>query len=132
MLIASATRQIEQENRRDCKSENEWVQQGPATSGSQHSTLDRFRNNFREFLNVFFRRIERTHPAHDRFFFDPHVEKVMLPDLLDGMMRNLREDAVGFDLPNYFDFRNAGDFFLQEPRHAVGVFGASPPEVMGQ
>src|ERR1700730_15497861 len=56
----------------------------------------------------------------------------MLPDLLDGVARNLGEDAVGFHLPNYFDSRNASNFFLQQPRHAVGAFGASPPKVMGQ
>jgi hypothetical protein len=93
---------------------------------------DCFRNRSGEFLNVFFRRVERAHPAHHRFLFHPSIEKGMLPDLLDGMTRDLREDAVGFDLPNYLYFRKVSDFSLQQPCHAVGVFGISPPKIVAQ
>src|SRR3979490_415399 len=85
-----------------------------------------------ELPDIFFRCVERAHPADDGFLFDPHVEEVTLFDLLDGVSRDLREDAVGFNLPHNLYSWNAADFFFQQASHAIGVLRAAMPEIIGQ
>jgi hypothetical protein len=53
------------------------------------------------------------------------MEKVMPPNLFDGVAGKLDEYAVSLDPPNNFDSRDAADFFFQQgqlcgrhvPRH---------------
>src|SRR5580692_3060149 len=82
--------------------------------------------------NILFCGVERAHPAYDRFLFHPHIEEVVLLDFFYGVTGDLSEDAVGLDLPNNFDSWNAAHFLFQKASHAVGMFGAAPPEVIGE
>src|SRR6266851_255076 len=91
-----------------------------------------FSHHLRELPDVFLRRVERAHPADDRLLFDPHVEEVTLFYPGDGAGRDLREDAVGFNLPDDLYPRNAADFFFQQASYAIGVLGAAMPEIVGQ
>jgi hypothetical protein len=56
-----------------------------------------------EIADIFFGGVEGAHPAHDAFFFHPHVEKVAGFDFFDGVAWDLDEYAVGFDGPDYFN-----------------------------
>src|ERR1700691_933430 len=80
--------------------------------------------------NIFLRGIERAHPADNRFFLNPGVEEVSLPDFFNGVAGNLREDAIGLDFPDDFDAGNAADLLLQRAGSAVGVFSAAPPKIV--
>ena len=58
-------------------------------------TFHRFRHRACELADIVLSGVEGTHPSHNRFFFHPGIEKVMLPSLFDGVAGNLDEDAVG-------------------------------------
>src|SRR5271155_836522 len=96
------------------------------------SPLYRLCYNPHKIANILFRGVERAHPAHDRFLFHPHIEEVVLLDFFDGVTGDLSEHAVGFDLPNNLDSGNASHFLFQQSSHAVGMFGATPPEVVSE
>src|SRR4030081_54962 len=85
-----------------------------------------------ELPDIFFRCVERAHPADDGFLFDPHVEKVALLNLGDGMGRDFREDPVGFHLPDNLYSWDPADFFFEQPRHAICVLSTAMPEIVGQ
>src|SRR5215468_9331385 len=99
---------------------------------SAASSFRRLGHALREFAHVLFSRVERTHPAHDSLFLNPRIEEILLLNLLDGVLRNLREDTVGFDLPHDAHLWNLSDLRLEHLCHPVGMLGAALPQILGQ
>src|SRR3977135_862247 len=88
-----------------------------------------FSHHLGELPDIFFRCVERAHPADDGFLFDPHVEEVTLFDPGNGMSGDLREDTVGLNLPDDLYAWDPADFFFQQPRHAICVLSTAMPEI---
>src|ERR1700683_5302759 len=96
------------------KSSQRWGKKQPlrARSGTLSSPLHCLGDYLGKLSDVVFGGVEGTHPAHNRFFFYPHIKKVLLHNLFDGVARDLDEHAVGLNLPNHSDSRNAADFLF--------------------
>src|SRR5438034_6657724 len=62
----------------------------------KESCTDRLAQEFRKVFDVFFRRVERAHPAHNRLLFIPDIKEVTLLKFTDGVLRDLGEDSVSF------------------------------------
>ena len=98
----------------------------------KESCTDRLAQEFRKVFDVFFRRVERAHPAHNRLLFIPDIKEVTLLKFTDGVLRDLGEDSVSFHFVNHLHLRNLADFLLQQFRHAVRVLGIMQPDVIGE
>jgi len=90
------------------------------------------RYGFGEGVDVLFGGVERAHPADNGFFFDPHIKKILLHDLIDGGPGDLRKDAIGFDGPHDSESWDAAEFPFEKAGHAVGMLGVASPEIAGQ
>src|ERR1035441_7681692 len=66
----------------------------PSPAASVRQVLYHCPHEFRKLPDIVLCRVERTHPAHHRLFFDPHIEEVPFLYLQNRVARNLRENAV--------------------------------------
>src|ERR1700722_4966269 len=54
------------------------VDQKAIAAGDPGSAFYRLGHDFGKVLHIVLRCVERAHPAHDTFLFDPHIKKVVL------------------------------------------------------